>query len=374
MDFTVSLHRIFLDDAGQRRQDLTAQDKDQALALLVQVALRTLAAPVLALNLDEQCEAALSHMVDELSGSGPSSVAVEPSTRTLARACLSVMCVVLGTTGCPDSLRTTLQNMEAVRSHPGHAVVKQALFQRAEQHTAALNPPVTAADLQQLDGLLELQAAHRLIQMGGERQQLNKLKDTALRAIQRLRALGAGSNAAFLHRRASDVLAGAGKLREALPESRAALRLATAEKAHVAVMASCLGLTTLLMSGAGGPQFSKQEVEDLLAQGRRARHLCKRWIPSQVSASYKQTLRQQEEYLAETLSLQPGRDLLDVDDEEFVPMTITSAPRCWGCGRHSSTLRKCSACHEAAYCSHECQRQHWRAEHRSSCMGRANAS
>ncbi len=29
MDFTVSLHRIFLDDAGQRRQDLTAQDKDQ---------------------------------------------------------------------------------------------------------------------------------------------------------------------------------------------------------------------------------------------------------------------------------------------------------------------------------------------------------
>lgn len=120
--------------------------------------------------------------------------------------------------------------------------------------------------------------------------------------------------------------------------------------AHVAVMASCLGLTTLLMSGAGGPQFSKQEVEDLLAQGRRARHLCKRWIPSQVSASYKQTLRQQEEYLAETLSLQPGRDLLDVDDEEFVPMTITSAPRCWGCGRHSSTLRKCSACQEAAYC------------------------
>jgi len=119
--------------------------------------------------------------------------------------------------------------------------------------------------------------------------------------------------------------------------------------AHVAVMASCLGLTTLLMSGAGGPQFSKQEVQDLLAQGQRARHLCKRWIPSQVSASYKQTLRQQE-YLAETVSLQPGRDLLDVDDEEYVPMTVTSAPRCWGCGRHSSTLRKCSACHEAAYC------------------------
>lgn len=189
--------------------------------------------------------------VDELSGSGPSSVAVEPSTRTLARACLSVMCVVLGTTGCPDSLRTTLQNMEAVRSHPGHAVVKQALFQRAEQHTAALNPPVTAADLQQLDGLLELQAAHRLIQMGGERQQLNKLKDTALRAIQRLRALGAGSNAAFLHRRASDVLAGAGKLREALPESRAALRLATAEKGEGA---ACSARRVLAVRAAPGSQ------------------------------------------------------------------------------------------------------------------------
>lgn len=32
----------------------------------MQVALRTLAAPVLALNLDEQCEAALSHMVSHV--------------------------------------------------------------------------------------------------------------------------------------------------------------------------------------------------------------------------------------------------------------------------------------------------------------------
>ena len=53
---------------------------------------------------------------------------------------------------------------------------------------------------------------------------LNMLEGTAQRAIRNLRTLGTGSDAAFLHRRTGDVLVGAGKLREALPELRTALR------------------------------------------------------------------------------------------------------------------------------------------------------
>lgn len=309
-------------------------------------------------------------------------------------------------------LHAVLQDVALLTSQPQQAARTQLCFEGVEERTASFDPAVTAADLWRLCSLLQLHSAHQLIKQGPQGQMLSQLEGTALGAVRQLRRMSAGRDAAFLHRRASDVLSGAHKLQEALPEQRAALRLATADKgeaaactvcwgmvhsvwdadlsrlpanplgsapyayvratnspsppsspkphtpsplaplcaAHASIIASCLSLTTLLMSGAAGPRFSRQEVQDLLAQSQRARRLCKGWIPNQAAKAYKQSLRGQEESLAEAVSLQPGSDLLNAWDDGREPLAETPVPHCWGCGRQSTSLRTCSLCHTAAYC------------------------
>lgn len=41
--------------------------------------------------------------------------------------------------------------------------------------------------------------------------------------------------------------------------------------------------------------------------------------------------------------------------------------RCDGCRKLSEKLQKCAGCELATYCSKDCQRQHWRAGHKSGC-------
>jgi hypothetical protein len=47
------------------------------------------------------------------------------------------------------------------------------------------------------------------------------------------------------------------------------------------------------------------------------------------------------------------------------------ADKCAACSAGSTPsgkpLKKCSACHEVCYCSSECQKKHWRDEHRRTC-------
>ncbi len=35
-------------------------------------------------------------------------------------------------------------------------------------------------------------------------------------------------------------------------------------------------------------------------------------------------------------------------------------PKCSGCGKEASSLKKCSSWHVAAYCSRACQVRHWK--------------
>jgi hypothetical protein len=47
-------------------------------------------------------------------------------------------------------------------------------------------------------------------------------------------------------------------------------------------------------------------------------------------------------------------------------MTPSSAPCCSVCGAREATLRRCSCCKAARYCSVACQRQHWH-QHKHNC-------
>ena len=40
---------------------------------------------------------------------------------------------------------------------------------------------------------------------------------------------------------------------------------------------------------------------------------------------------------------------------------------CFNCGRLGNDYQKCEGCHFVRYCGKKCQRQHWKAGHRSSC-------
>jgi hypothetical protein len=41
---------------------------------------------------------------------------------------------------------------------------------------------------------------------------------------------------------------------------------------------------------------------------------------------------------------------------------------CEACPRYGLTLEKCGGCHKAYYCSFECQKAHWYAQHKYECL------
>ncbi|PNW71186.1 hypothetical protein CHLRE_16g694202v5 [Chlamydomonas reinhardtii] len=43
---------------------------------------------------------------------------------------------------------------------------------------------------------------------------------------------------------------------------------------------------------------------------------------------------------------------------------------CHACHMPSTRMMRCGSCREARYCSRDCQRKHWSAEHKASCAGR----
>lgn len=247
----------------------------QALALLVHVALRALPSPVVFLEFEDECTSALRDTVSLWCEPHPTLFApMIASQRELSwrhgqlsacahnRGCLipqwllQVRELMEGEPGmghsrqamrmvaslCSLVLRAlrgcdhpaVLGDLAMLTSHPQHAALTHLSFVCVEQHTASFDPAMTAADLLRLSSLLQLHLASQLIKKGAEGQMLSQLEGTALAAVRQLRGMGAGRDAASLHRRTSDVLSGAHKLQEALPEQRAALRLATADKGEAA--------------------------------------------------------------------------------------------------------------------------------------------
>ena len=312
----------------------------------------------------------------------------------LARLGNSVLTAVAGIEpGCAGYLPSILGDVAHMRRTPAQAAHTQACFRDVQRHTAGWAPAVSAADLQQLSGLLEQFAAYELIKRGPEGPALPALVGTALGALGALRTLGAAPDAAFLNRRTSDVLSLAGRPQEALPRQRAALRVARAGKgaagaripqslrlacasrrhglpdghrcppltaaiplhgwlpaAHLSIIASTLSLATLLMTGAAGPQWPQAEVAGLLAEGERALSLCKRWMPKQPAQYAANALAQQASWLRKAMAAQPGSTMLNSFGRLGMPAEASFVECCSGCGRPSVSLRKCSRCRAVAYC------------------------
>lgn len=91
------------------------------------------------------------------------------------------------------------------------------------------------------------------------------------------------------------------------------------------------------MSGANGPRFLRQEVEDLLAKGQQARRLCKGWMSTHAAAQHKQSLRHQQDHLDDAIAAQPGSDSLGTIDNDFAPIGAQSARAAGAAAARAST-------------------------------------
>lgn len=54
-------------------------------------------------------------------------------------------------------------------------------------------------------------------------------------------------------------------------------------------------------------------------------------------------------------------------DAVWQTLGIQCVGSCFNCGRLGNDYQKCEGCHFVRYCGKKCQRQHWKAGHRSSC-------
>ena len=61
-----------------------------------------------------------------------------------------------------------------------------------------------------------------------------------------------------------------------------------------------------------------------------------------------------------------GLDSCMADKSEVLQDNVPTPDTCAGCGARSTSLRKCSSCKVAYYCSAGCQRGHW-PQHKSAC-------
>lgn len=139
------------------------------------------------------------------------------------------------------------------------------------------------------------------------------------------------------------------------------------------VTTSSIGLAFGLLTGYEAPFFSRSEVEGLLERARRAMALCKRWLPTDSYDGLADGVKQALQMLAGIAAQFPAGQGSLPATADLASFGITSPPErqlevCAGCGNPAVQLRKCSACRAVAYCSVECQRQHWnRGGHKQQC-------
>ena len=141
-------------------------------------------------------------------------------------------------------------------------------------------------------------------------------------------------------------------------------------------MVAALRLVEFLFSGAAGPRWSVEEVRGLLATAKSARAKCKPWLPLEIHAQFRRTIADSIHFVNEAAAHDPGQEMLPaVRDGRLVRHQLSNLPSCSGCGQRVSSLKKCSRCHVAAYCSRACQVQHWKkGGHKQQCAQLAAGS
>lgn len=144
--------------------------------------------------------------------------------------------------------------------------------------------------------------------------------------------------------------------------------------AHFAEMVAALRLFQALIVGAAGPRWSLEEVRGLLATAKSALAKFKPWMPLALHAQFRGEIADDIQSVNEAAACSPEQAMTPVLDAPHVRQ-FSSIPRCSGCGRQATSLKKCSRCRVAAYCSRACQVQHWKkGGHKQQCAQLAAGS
>ena len=157
-----------------------------------------------------------------------------------------------------------------------------------------------------------------------------------------------------------------------LATAHAALRLAEEQHSWSSLVGAALTAVNWHMLHGPGHTWSMADVQPLLATAERAVKLCRRWCPHVGVDKAANTINVTQR-LCQHLSADPAINLEALPSVSPVPRrgggTIgSSSPlaKCAGCGGQTLAVKRCSACHAAAYCSTACQHSHWR-EHKAEC-------
>ena len=124
-------------------------------------------------------------------------------------------------------------------------------------------------------------------------------------------------------------------------------------------MVAALRLAESLFSGGTGPFWSVEEVRGLLATAKSALAKFKPWMPLALHAQFRGEIADDIQSVNEAAACSPEQAMTPVLDAPHVRQ-FSSIPRCSGCGRQATSLKKCSRCRVAAYCSRACQVHHWK--------------
>ena len=135
----------------------------------------------------------------------------------------------------------------------------------------------------------------------------------------------------------------------------------------------------LLLSGAEGPTWSRDEVLGLLSRAERAIQAAKVWAPQLGIQHLKATTAELRLWVQAAMAAAgPGRAqlpaVLQAADVGLQGGLVGATQSCSGCGAGSLSLRNCSGCRAVAYCSRACQLRHWReGGHKRECAALAAA-
>lgn len=125
-----------------------------------------------------------------------------------------------------------------------------------------------------------------------------------------------------------------------------------------------------LVSGGGGPRWSRARVQGLLARARAALARAKPWLPTPAWRAYTDLSAEIQAKVDATAAANPGTgDSLPATGSQAARPTAQQDIRtCACCGKTSLQLMKCGRCLSASYCSRACQKRDWPKHKESGCL------
>ncbi|KAL4434311.1 hypothetical protein ABPG75_000752 [Micractinium tetrahymenae] len=358
MELTERLHRLLLDERMRARADFGVQESIQNLATFLRI--NYLAAPEG--TFESNVIASLMYQAKQMASLASSAARQAVAPSALASLARAAACIIRFRCTVPGASAQSREGREVdlIAGLAGSVADQLGSSQTAAELDAALAAAglsfqLTARQVQQV--CLEVQG-DALVTLGRTLQpepssveQLARHSATLLVPLAR-RLVAMDASRRKSHTNLAYALANTLDFAGAAAALRTVVQLATEQRAYHCLAQNSYLLIEKIIAGGEGPQFSKQRLQQLLEQGKRAEKLCKPWLSSANRQALAKAGAAAQDDIARLASGQPGRDILRAPIGSLeVSVPDTRKQRCSGCGRHVLHLRRCAQCRSIVYCS-----------------------